>query len=203
MNDMKQEVKDLIISRRTRYDLSNQSTLSEEGIREIIETVITHVPSAFNSQTTRVVLLLGEHHKRLWEIVKEALKKVTPAGSFAATEAKVDGAFASGYGTILFFEDMEIVENLQKAFPLYADNFPIWSHNTAGMHQYMVWALLADAGMGASLQHYHPLIDEAVDKEWHINPKWKLTAQMPFGVTTGQPGKKEFMPLEQRIQVFK
>ncbi len=200
---MKQEVKNLILSRRTRYDLSNQSTLSEEGIREIIETAITHVPSAFNSQTTRIVLLLSEQHKRFWEIVKESLKKVVPADAFAATETKIDGAFAAGHGTILFFEDQEPVENLQKAYPLYKDNFPLWSQHTAGMHQYVIWSLLAEAGMGASLQHYNPLIDEAVATAWNINPRWKLTAQMPFGVPTGQPAQKEFLPLEKRILVFK
>ena len=37
---------------------------------------------------------------------------------------------------------------------------------------------------GASLQHYNPLIDEAVAKQWHINPNWKLIAEMPFGTST-------------------
>ena len=41
-----------------------------------------------------------------------------------------------------------------------------------------------DAGFGASLQHYNPLIDEAVAKQWHINPNWKLIAEMPFGTST-------------------
>ena len=46
---------------------------------------VRHVPSAFNSQTTRVVLLLGESHKKLWQIVKDALKKIVPAEAFAKT----------------------------------------------------------------------------------------------------------------------
>ncbi len=200
--DMKQEVIDLILNRRTRYDLSSQSTLSEEAIREIISTTLLHVPSSFNSQSTRVVLLLGGQHKRLWEITKDTLRKIVPANAFAGTEAKIDGAFASGHGTILFFEDQETISKLQQAFPLYKDNFPVWSQHTAGMHQYVVWSLLAEAGMGASLQHYNPLIDEAIAREWNISPQWKLTAQMPFGVPTGQPGQKEFLPLEQRLLVF-
>ena len=63
--------------------------------------------------------------------------------------------------------------------------------------------LLEDAGFGASLQHYNPLIDEAVAKQWHINPNWKLIAEMPFGTSTQEPGEKQFAPLEERILVFK
>ena len=48
---------------------------------------VRHVPSAFNSQSTRVVLLLGESHKKLWQIVKDALKRIVPAEAFVKTEA--------------------------------------------------------------------------------------------------------------------
>ena len=47
------------------------------------------------------------------------------------------------------------------------------------------------------------LIDEAVAKQWHINPNWKLIAEMPFGTSTQEPGEKQFAPLEERILVFK
>jgi predicted oxidoreductase (fatty acid repression mutant protein) len=119
-----------------------------------------------------------------------------------ATEEKIDTAFASGYGTILFFEDQEVIEKLQAQFPGYADNFPVWSAHSAGMHQFAVWTILADAGLGASLQHYNPLIDERVKREWNINPKWKLIAQMPFGMPTAEPGKKEVNPLDTRLLIF-
>ena len=71
------------------------------------------------------------------------------------------------------------------------------------MHQLAIWTMLEDAGFGASLQHYNPLIDEAVAKQWHINPNWKLIAEMPFGTSTQEPGEKQFAPLEERILVFK
>ena len=47
------------------------------------------------------------------------------------------------------------------------------------MHQFAIWTMLEDAGLGASLQHYNPLIDEKVQNEWKLNPNWKLIAQMP------------------------
>jgi len=40
--------------------------------------------------------------------------------------------------------------------------------------------MLEDAGLGASLQHYNPLIDQETAETWDINPDWKLLAQMPF-----------------------
>lgn len=195
--------KEAIKNRRTYYSISNEAPISDKQIEEILEFALLHVPSAFNSQTTRVVLLLGDQHKKLWDITKETLRKIVPAEQFGNTEAKIDGAFAAGYGTILFYEDTEVVEGLQKAFPSYSDNFPIWSQHTAGMHQFAVWTMLEEVGFGASLQHYNPLIDAEVASTWGISPKWQLIAQMPFGKNIGTPGEKEFSPMENRLFVFR
>lgn len=73
-------------------------------------------------------------------------------------------SFKAGYGTVLFFEDQSIVKSLQEQFALYADNFPIWSQQTSGMHQLVVWTALEGEGLGATLQHYNPLIDDEVKK---------------------------------------
>lgn len=200
---MNRNFKEAIEHRRTCYSITNSSPISDEAIKQILDFAVTHVPSAFNSQSTRVVLLLNKHHKRLWEIVKEELRVIVPAEKFAPTQQKIEGSFECGYGTILFFEDQEVVRNLQKAFPSYSDNFPIWSQHTSGMHQFAIWTMLEDAGLGASLQHYAPLIDEKVSAEWNINPQWKLIAQMPFGTPTAKPGEKEFGPLEPRVLQFK
>jgi len=120
-----------------------------------------------------------------------------------ATEAKIDNAFAAGYGTVLYYEDESVVEGLQNAFPLYSENFPKWPQHTSAMHQFTIWTTLEQAGFGASLQHYNPIIDEEIAKTWNINPKWKLIAQMPFGVPTSEPVPKEFQALENRVVVFK
>ncbi len=195
--------KDALKNRRTYYTITNESPVSDKEIKEILEHALLHVPSAFNSQTTRVVLLLGDQHKKLWNITKETLRKIVPPENFGATESKIDGAFAAGYGTVLFYEDTEVVEGLQKAFPSYSENFPVWSQHTAGMHQLAVWTMLEEAGFGASLQHYNPLIDAEVASTWEINPKWKLIAEMPFGRPTTNPDEKEFQPLEKRLLAFR
>jgi len=194
---------DAVKTRRTRYALSKDPVISDERIQEIVNEAVKHTPSAFNSQSARVVILLGAQHDRLWDIVKAELKKIMPAEGYSTTEEKVNGAFRSGYGTVLFFEDQRVVETLQQKFPLYKDAFPVYSLNSTGMLQFVVWTAFAEQGIGASLQHYHPVIDAAVKTEWNIPDSWKLLAQMPFGKPIAEPGEKEFLPLEQRVIVYK
>lgn len=199
---MTRNFKEALQHRRTYYSLSSGSPISDTQIQDIIDFAVTHVPSAFNSQSTRIVLLLGRHHKKVWEITKKVLKGIVPAAAFPETEAKINNCFEAGHGTILFFEDKNVVEQLQKTFPAYSDRFPVWSQHTNAMHQLAIWTMLEDAGLGVSLQHYNPLIDENVRKEWNIDEKWELIGQMPFGTPAGDPGEKEFKPLTDRIKVF-
>jgi predicted oxidoreductase (fatty acid repression mutant protein) len=71
------------------------------------------------------------------------------------------------------------------------------------MFQYVVWTSLELEGFGASLQHYNPLIDDEVKKEWGIPDNWKLLSQMVFGKPTAPAGEKEFKPLAERVKVFR
>lgn len=199
---MKKDFYAAVAERRTFYEISKEAVASDEKIKEIIEYAVTHTPSAFNSQSARVVLLLEKHHDKLWDITKDALRKIVPADQFTSTEEKIN-SFRNGYGTVLFFEDSSIIESLQEQFALYKDNFPVWSQQSSGMHQYVVWTALEIEGFGASLQHYNELIEAEVKKEWSIPSNWKLIAQMPFGKPTAQPGEKDCQPLEERIKVFK
>ena len=162
----------------------------DEEVVHIIRTAVKNVPSAFNSQSTRIVLLLGDEHKKLWDIVKNTLKQRISPEAFAKTEAKIDGCFAAGHGTVLYFEDTTVVKKLQDAFPSYSENFPTWSQHTSAMHQLAVWTMLEDAGLGASLQHYNPLIDDEVRRTWNLPESWMLIAEMPFGTPTAEPGEK-------------
>lgn len=193
---------DAIKERRSIYAISKESPISDERIKEIVEDVVKHVPSAFNSQTTRTVILLGESHNKLWDIAMEDLRKVVPASDFASTEAKIN-SFKGGYGTVLYFEDFAVVESLQKQFELYKDNFPGWAMQTSGMMQFSVWTAFATEGLGASLQHYTELIDEEVKKEFNIPSTWKMIAQMPFGKIVAGAGEKTFNPIEDRVKVLK
>lgn len=191
-----------VADRRSFYGISKEAVVSDDKIKEIIEHAVKHTPSAFNSQSTRVVLLLGKEHDKLWDITMKALRKIVAADNFSSTEDKIN-SFKNGYGTVLYFEDNSVIESLQKQFALYKDNFPIWSQQTSGMHQFVIWTALEIEGFGASLQHYNELIENDVKKEWSIPENWKLIGQMPFGKPTAKPDEKQFSPLEERIKVFK
>ena len=195
-------IREAIGCRRSHYALSPDCPISDEEVGFIINTAILNVPSAFNSQSTRLVLLLGESHKKLWDIVKETLRKIVPPDRFVNTETKINMSFLAAHGTILFYEDQSAVKNLMDQFPLYKDNFPIWSMQTNGMHQFAIWTMLCDAGCGVNIQHYNPLIDEEVAKTFNIDPNWKLVCQMPFGKSLMEPGEKSYEPLDERVKIF-
>ncbi|WP_313019095.1 nitroreductase family protein [Acetoanaerobium noterae] len=187
--------------RRSIYAISKETTVSNERIQEVINEAVLHTPSAFNSQSARVVVLFGENHNKLWDITEASLKKIVPEENFAPTKEKID-SFRNGYASVLFFEDQNVVKNLQEQFSLYKDNFPVWSQQSSGMLQYVIWTSLAVEGLGASLQHYNELIEEDVAKEWNIPSGWKLVAQMPFGKPVAGAGEKEFLPLDERVKTY-
>ncbi len=188
-------------NRRTIYALDRDIKLGNDELVSLIQNTIKQAPSSFNSQSSRAVILLGKHQDRVWEIAKETLKAIVPADAYPATDAKLSG-FQAAYGTVLFYEDQDVVADLQEKFAPYADNFPIWSEHSTGMAQLAVWTALAEHGIGASLQHYNPLIDDKVQAEWNIPASWKLRAQMPFGSIVNPAGEKEFMDDKERFRVF-
>ena len=189
--------------RRSYYGISAAKTVSEQTIIETIDRIMFAVPSAYNSQSSRLVVLFGIHHICLWGIVKEVLKEIVSAEQFENTRTKIDSCFAAGCGTILFYEDATVVESMKQQFASYADKFDEYSVHTSAMHQLAVWTALEDMGFGASLQHYNPLIDSRVEQQWNIDPAWRLIAQMPFGTPISEPAEKEqLLPLSQRRLVF-
>lgn len=198
---MSKKFLDAVENRRSHYALSDESPISDEQIQKIIETAIKHAPSAFNSQSSRIVLLKGEEHKELWNIVMDALRKIVPEEKFNTTETKIN-SFAAAYGSILYFEDQNTVKSMQENFPSYSHYFPLWSEHHTGILQYIIWTALEDAGLGANLQHYNPIIDDSVKEKWGLPQSWKLIAQMPFGKINAEPAPKEYLPLEQRLRIF-
>ena len=187
-----------IQERRSIRKLSHSPAISREKVEEIVQLAL-NAPSAFNMQSGRVVVLMGENHEKLWDIVKETLRPLVPADAFGDTEARLEG-FRNGAGTVLFFENQATVEKYQEMAPLYKDQFPGWSLQGSGMLQYAVWLSLSAQGLGASLQHYNPLIDEQVKQQWDIPGDWTLTAQIPFGRPEESPAKRTFLPYEEVVK---
>ena len=198
---MNSQVISLYKKRRSQYALGKQLPISQDDTTQLIKQAMREAPSAFNAQSSRALILFGDHSQKFWELTKEELHKIVPADGFAATEAKLN-SFAAGAGTVLYFVDTDVVKGLQEQFALYADNFPVWSEHSTGIAQFSVWTALANAGIGASLQHYNPLVDEAAAKDWNVPARWKLRAQMPFGSNEAAIGEKSYMEDEARFKVF-
>ncbi|MEB6479023.1 nitroreductase family protein [Acinetobacter vivianii] len=190
-----------IKSRRTIYAIGKNLTVDQATIEETIREAVKQSPSSFNSQTSRVVTLYGESHAKFWEIVRETLRKMVSAEAFANTSAKID-SFAAGFGTALFYEDQDVVKGLQEQFALYADNFPVWSEHSSAIAQFATWTALSEIGVGASLQHYNPIIDAEVAETFDIPANWKLRAQLVFGSIEAAAGDKTYMDDAARFKTF-
>lgn len=198
---MTNKLLDTYKARRTIYAIGKGSPLTDAELEKVVSEALVNAPSAFNSQSARVALLLGVAHDELWEATRDILRGlVKDPDAFAKTSEKLDG-FKAGHGTVLFFEDQAVVKGMQENYSAYADKFPVWSLESAGMLQYMVWTALEDAGLGASLQHYNPLIDDWVRNKVRAPSSWALVAQMPFGNVVAPAGEKSFSPLEPRFKV--
>lgn len=188
-------------SRRSVYQLSAESPILDKRIEEIVQKVLLATPSAFNTQSTRVVILHGDQHRKLWDITKAAIAPLVSGEQATAAEAKI-AAFRGAYATLLFFEDPAPYEPLA-AFKMYSDKFESWREQTSGMHQLLMWTALAMEGLGGNLQHYNPLIDDEVKKTWSLNPEWKLLSQLVVGKPVGDaPAQKEKKPVSDRYKVI-
>lgn len=96
---------ELIKARRTYYGLKAESPISDDAIESIIQDAILHVPSSFNTQTSRAVLLLKEEHQKVWDIAISAMEGLVAAGQVPkemfenSTLPKLQ-AFRAAYGTV-------------------------------------------------------------------------------------------------------
>ncbi|KAJ5317200.1 hypothetical protein N7508_001708 [Penicillium antarcticum] len=196
-------------NRRTIYTLGKTAPIqdAESKIEELVNQAILHVPSSFNTQSTRLVVLLHGEHDKLWDIAIEAFGGLVESGKVSKemwenqTLPKLKG-FQAAYGTVLFFEDPAHIKPFQEKFPAFKDHFAPWADHSNAMHQYFLWTGLEALGFGANLQHYNPLIDAGVAKQWNLPTEWRLVAQMVFGSPEAGPGEKVQKPIEERVKIF-
>ena len=179
--------------RRSYYQITRELPVSEEEIIEHIEKLTELVPDAFNMKSSRVVVALGEKQELLWNTIFEVFGGKVP-------REKID-SFRAGAGTILYFYDEAVVKEKQTQFPRYGENFPGWALQASGMLQLGIWSGLRELGVGASLQHYNPVIDGAVRELFALPESYHLIAQMPFGGIAAEPDSKEPEDISKRVFV--
>ncbi|KAK2745650.1 hypothetical protein FQN55_006141 [Onygenales sp. PD_40] len=194
-------------ARRSIYKLSNSSPVPDSTIQELVDHAVLHMPSGFNTQSTRVALMLHEEHVKLWDVVVGVFEGLVAAGKVGGDvwesqmRPKLEG-MRGAYGTVLFFEDPTHIAPMAEKFPKYKDLFPDWAQHANAMHQYYLWLAFQSVGLSSNLQHYNPHIDDAVIKTWDLPSNWKLTAQLVFGTAVGEPKERVYKPLEERVRVF-
>ena len=199
---MSNQFLDLITKRRTIYAIGKNVEQSPEYLTDLIQNAIKQSPSSFNSQSSRAVILFNSEHEKFWGFVADKLKSYAKDEESAAKTTAKMATFAAGMGTVLFFEDQNVVKGLQEQFPSYAENFPIWAEHSTAIAQFSTWTTLHTEGLGASLQHYNPIVDEQVHAEWDIPENWKLRAQLVFGSVEGEARAKDYLEDDQRFKVF-
>ncbi|MCC4382729.1 nitroreductase family protein [Limosilactobacillus reuteri] len=200
---MNSQFNSLAANRRSIYALGDNLSQTPEEIFDLVKQTIKNSPTAFNSQTVRAVVLFGKSSDKVWEIVEDALRKIAKSpDAFEQTKAKID-SFKAGYGTILYFTDTTIVHQLENDYPSYAANFANWAEQGLGGAQQAVWTALAEQGIGASLQHYNPLIDDAIHQAFNLPADWQLRAEMPFGSIEAPAGEKAHLDDEEMFKLIK
>lgn len=96
---------ELAKARRSVYSISNASTVPDSQLEQLVHDAIKHVPSSFNTQTTRIVLLLHDENQRFWDTVQGVYMSMVERGTFpedkwkAGTKPKLD-SMKAGYGTV-------------------------------------------------------------------------------------------------------
>lgn len=182
-----------LTKRRSYYKISKDLPVDEDEVVKTIQGITRLVPDAFDMKSQRLVIALGKKHDQLWDAAYDAF------GGKVARE-KMD-SFKAGAGTVLFFSNDDVIDNLRRQFPRYAENFPVWAQQSNGMLQLSVWCALRDLGIGANLQHYNPVIDDSVRRLFALPSSWRLVAEMPFGGIVEEPEPKEHEDVRERVYV--
>lgn len=184
---------DVIKNRRSRYDLTRELPLNEAAFEGLVKDAIFWTPDAFNMNSTRAIIVTGENHEKVWDAVLRVFDgQVTPERV---------APFKAAYATILFFVDDDVVANLQEQFPIFESNFPRWATESNGMAIVNTWNALSEAGIGANIQHYNPVVDDAIREIFGTPESWRLTTQMVVGGIGSTPEAKDRGNIDERVWV--
>ncbi|CCE62146.1 hypothetical protein TPHA_0B04770 [Tetrapisispora phaffii CBS 4417] len=175
-----------IASRRTIYKLSPElpNGVTIDKVQNFVETLVREIPTALNSQSTRAVILTGNSHKLAWDNVVKAMPS-------ASAKMRPESARDEAFGTIVFMTDVKTIEKLQEEYSAIAHVFPTHSDTSNGAAQITAWAALEQLGLGCHLQHYNPMIKEAL--QFDIPQEWNVVAQLVFGSVREAPTEKTYI----------
>ena len=191
---------DLAKQRRTAYAIGKNTELSNKEIADRIREVAQQIPTAFNSQTTRLVVVFGEDNVKLWDHVLDVQKDVMEGDMWEMMSGVMQGAKA-GVGTVLFFEDHNTIEStLGKN-----ERADVYKQHHNANAQYGIWLALTELGLGGSLQHmnigFEQGFDKSVKEMFGLPASYEMIAQMPFGSIEAEPNPKDHIDSNEQVRV--
>lgn len=88
--------------RRTVYGLKSTSAVSDKGVQQILEKVLSFAPSSYNTQPVRLTLVTGEKHKQFWDIVIKESEPILKGAGEAVwnTMSGIFQAHKAAYGSV-------------------------------------------------------------------------------------------------------
>lgn len=195
------ELKKLMEKRRTSYALGKNTDFSQEEIVAAVRDTIKNVPSAFNSQTTRAVVIFDEANKKFWQHIYDVQKDVLPEQMWEMMSGVMEGARDNAIGTVLFFEDRDAIE----VMPANDERKATYKEHNAAIAQYALWLRFTEMNLGASLQHFNLGYDQGFDKAtremFDLPDSFEMIAQMPFGSIEAPAGEKDHIDTNTQVQV--
>jgi len=186
---------DIIEKRRSYYQIDKNLPVGEDEIIKLVQKATEFTPDSFNMKSSRVIVALGAKHDELWDAIYDAFEGKVP-------REKID-SFKAGAGTVLYFIDEPTVASLQEKFPVYAANFPHWATQAVGMLEFNVWTGLRELNIGATIQHYNPVINDGVHELFDLPETWVLDAQMPFGGIVAEPDARIPEDIDVRVKIIR
>lgn len=186
-------------NRRSIYKLNKILPVFPDKIIDFVRDSVRYVPDAFDMKSQRVIILMDAVHEKFWNAVYDELVR---RNGGPISRDRID-SFVAAAGTILYFYDVAVVEEMRRRYPLYAESFHDWVMQSNGMLQFAIWTGLRVLGVGANLQHYNPVIDKMVQNMFDLSESWALVAQMPFGGIGEMPVPKADEDINIRVKVEK
>ena len=154
------QFKELLTKRRSHYAIGANTDVTASDVAAALKEVISTVPSAFNSQGVRVVVVSGEKNQQLWDLIKGVQTQVLDEGTLNYMTPIMDGA-REAVGTILFFEDRDAVE---AGIPGNPERRSVYKNHESANAQLTAWLALTELGLGANLQHFNIGYEQGFDR---------------------------------------
>lgn len=88
--------------RRTIHKLGRDQNLKKDLVVNILQQVLLLAPSFFNSQSTRMVLLLDADNRKLWDLVVQCLVERSAETTLPAETTEKLCCFREANGTVIY-----------------------------------------------------------------------------------------------------